>query len=47
MSAGASLKLPPEKSVLKLSPGGEVKLNEADFVRRSQAFSAGLGNGFT
>jgi hypothetical protein len=39
-SAGASIKLPPEKSVLKLGVGDDVKLSEADFVRLSKAFSA-------
>ncbi len=39
-SAGASIKLPPEKSVLKLSVGDDVKLSEADFVRLSKAFFA-------
>lgn len=37
-SASAGLKLPPEKSVLKLKPGDEVKLTEAEFVRLSKAF---------
>lgn len=37
-SASAALKLPPEKSVLKLKPGDEVKLSEAEFVRLSKAF---------
>jgi len=41
-SAGASMKLPPEKSVLKLKAGDEVKLSEADFVRLSKAFFAEL-----
>ena len=34
----ASLKLPPERSVLKLSGGDDVKLGEADFVRLCKAF---------
>jgi len=38
MSAGRSLKLPPEKSILKLKVGDVVKLTEADFVRLSKAF---------
>lgn len=42
MSAGSSLKLPPEKSVLKLKPGDDIKLSEADFVRLSTAFFAEL-----
>ena len=40
MSAGASIKLPPEKSVLKLRVGDDVKLSEADFVRLYKAFFA-------
>jgi hypothetical protein len=46
MSAGRSLKLPPEKSVLKLKVGDVVKLNEADFVRLSKAFFAALEEKF-
>src|SRR5436309_9775899 len=42
MSAGRSLKLPPEKSVLKLKVGDVVKFSEADFVRLSTAFFAEL-----
>jgi hypothetical protein len=42
MSASASLKLPPEKSVLKLKAGDEVTLTEADFVRLAEAFFAEL-----
>lgn len=41
-SAVSGLKLPPEKSLLKLKPGDEVKLTEADFVRLSEAFFAEL-----
>ncbi len=39
-SAGAGIKLPPEKSLLKLKASDEVKLTEADFVRLSKAFFA-------
>jgi len=39
-SAVSGLTLPPEKSVLKLQPGDEVKLTEADFVKLSKAFFA-------
>ena len=46
MSAGRSLKLPPEKSVLKLKVGDVVKLSEADFVRLSKAFFAALEEKF-
>src|SRR3990170_798416 len=37
-SAISSLTLPPETSVLKLGPGDQVKLTEADFLRLSKAF---------
>lgn len=37
-SAVSGLKLPPEKSVLKLKAGDAVKLSEADFVRLAKAF---------
>ncbi len=37
-SAASSIKLPPEKSVLKLRVGDDIKLSEADFVRLSKAF---------
>src|ERR1039457_2725591 len=37
-SASSGIKLPQEKSVLKLQTGGEIKLTEADFVRLSEAF---------
>jgi hypothetical protein len=45
MSASVSLKLPPEKSVLKCRVGDEVKLSEAGFVRLSTAFFAELEKG--
>ncbi len=38
--AGASMNLPPEKSVLKLNAGDDIRLSEADFVRLSKAFFA-------
>src|SRR5207247_740838 len=38
--AVSGLKLPPEKSLLKLQVGDEVRLTEADFVRLSKAFFA-------
>jgi hypothetical protein len=38
LSAGSGIKLPPEKSILKLKTGDEVRLSEADFVRLSTAF---------
>lgn len=41
-SAVSSLTLPPEKSLLKLRGGDEVKLSEADFLRLSKAFFAEL-----
>jgi hypothetical protein len=37
-SAGATTKLSPEKSVLKLRAGDEIRLTEADFIRLSTAF---------
>src|SRR5437899_3739164 len=37
-SAVAGIKLPPEKSVLKLKAGDDVRLSEADFERLSKAF---------
>jgi len=39
-SAVSGLKLPPEKSLLKLQVGDEIRLTEADFVRLSKAFFA-------
>jgi hypothetical protein len=39
-SAGAGLKLPPEKSVLKLKPGDKVEVDEAGFLKLSEAFFA-------
>jgi hypothetical protein len=46
-SAGASIKLPPEKSVLKLRVGDDVKLSEPDFVRLAKAFFAEIEAKFT
>jgi hypothetical protein len=46
-SAVASLTLPPETSVLKLKPGDDVSLTEADFVRLSKAFFSELEKKFT
>jgi hypothetical protein len=37
-SAVSGLRLPPETSVLRLVPGDDIKLTEADFVRLSTAF---------
>jgi hypothetical protein len=37
-SAVSSLTLPPEKSVLKLKKGDEIRLKEADFVKLCEAF---------
>lgn len=37
-SAGAGMRLSPEKSVLKLQPGDQVQLSETDFVQLSKAF---------
>jgi hypothetical protein len=41
-SAGASMRLSPETSILKLKAGGEVRLREADFVRLYKAFFAAI-----
>jgi hypothetical protein len=41
-SAVAGLKLPADKSVLKLAPGAQVRLREADFVKLSEAFFSEL-----
>src|SRR5881296_3909010 len=45
-SAVSGMKLPPEKSVLKLKAGDEVRLSEADFERLSKAFFAELEKKF-
>src|SRR5262249_37661989 len=37
-SAGSGIKFPPEKSLLKLKVGEEVRLTEAGFVRLCEAF---------
>ena len=45
-SASSGMTLPPEKSVLKLKAGDEVRLSEADFVRLSKVFFAELEKRF-
>ena len=45
-SAVAGIKLPPEKSVLKLKSSDEVRLREADFERLSKAFFIELDKKF-
>src|SRR5437870_9211226 len=45
-SAGSGIKLPPEKSVLKLEVGDEVRLTEANFAHLSPAFYAVLERRF-
>ena len=45
-SASTGMELPPEKSVLKLKVGEEVRLNESDFARLSKAFFAELEKKF-
>jgi hypothetical protein len=45
-SAGASIRLPLEKSLLKLKPGDEINLTEADFVRLSEDFFAEMEKRF-
>src|SRR5881409_496763 len=46
-SAGAGLTLPPDKSVLKLKVGDEVKVGEAGFVRLAKAFFAEIETRYT
>jgi hypothetical protein len=41
-SAGGSIKLPKEKSILRLQAGDDINLTENDFVRLSEAFFAEL-----
>lgn len=41
-SAGSSLKLPPDKSVLGFRSGDEIRLTEDQFVRLAEAFFAEL-----
>ncbi len=45
-SASSGMTLPPEKSVLKLKAGDEVRLSKADFVRLYKAFFAELEKRF-
>ena len=45
-SASSGMSLPPEKSVLKLEVGDEVRLREADFARLYKAFFAELEKRF-
>jgi hypothetical protein len=45
-SAGSGITLPPEKSILKLKVGDEVRLSEADFARLSKAFFGELEKKF-
>jgi len=45
-SAVAGIKLPPEKSVLRLKPSDDVRLSGADFERLSKAFFADLEKKF-
>ena len=43
-SAGSGMRLPQDKSVLKLQPGDQVRLSETDFVRLSEAFFEEIEN---
>jgi len=45
-SASSGMSLPPEKTVLKLKVGDEVRLSEADFAQLSTAFFAELKKRF-
>ena len=45
-SASSGMSMPPEKSVLKLKVGDEIRLSEADFARLSTAFFAELEKRF-
>jgi len=45
-SASSGIRLPPEKSVLGLKAGDEVRLSEGDFGRLSKAFFAELEKKF-
>jgi len=45
-SASSGMRLPPEKSVLGLKAGDEVRLSEGDFGRLSKAFFAELEKKF-
>jgi hypothetical protein len=42
-SAGSSIRLSPDTSILKLRAGADVRLREADFVRLYKAFFAEIG----
>ena len=46
MHGDKQIKLPPEKSVLKLDIGDPIKLSESDFGRLSTAFFAELQRRF-
>ncbi len=43
-SAGSGMKLPVEKSVLKLQPGDQIRLTESGFIRLSEAFFREIEN---
>jgi hypothetical protein len=46
-SAGSAMRLPQEKSILKLKPGDSVEIGESDFVRLSDAFFAEIEHKYT
>jgi hypothetical protein len=43
-SAGSGMKLPREKSILKLQPGKQIQVSESDFMRLSNAFFEEIEN---
>ena len=46
-SSGSGMKLPREKSILKLQPGDQIQLSESDFARLSETFFQEIENRYT